>query len=326
MRLLAIETSCDDTSIALLQDGCLVTMITKNQHAHHAKYAGIVPEIASRQHSDCINTCIQTVLKTANWHLSDCDAIAVTYGPGLEGSLLVGVSVANTLGDILAIPVIPVNHLHGHVYAAHMTDTPQFPALILLVSGGHSLLATWTDWFEFTLLGQTRDDAVGEAFDKVARLLGLGYPGGPELDRLASTGQAIIPFPKGLHKNGLDFSYSGLKAAVYRQCQSAVPGSKADIAASFQKAACDSLLDKVQIACEKTGINRVILCGGVSANTYLRAQLAASPLVSILAPLAYCTDNAAMIGRAAYYAYQQSPERYTRSHRGPLAVAPAVTL
>jgi len=309
MRILAIETSCDDTSIATLESGTLIELITRNQHKHHRPHNGIVPEIASRQHGNHIHRLIQACLDQSHWDWSSLDAIAVTYGPGLEGALLVGITTAKAIASTLSRPLIPVNHLHGHIYSAFMDTLPTFPFVALLVSGGHCLLVRFTDYFACTLLGQTRDDAVGEAFDKVARLLGLRYPGGPEIDALAKTGDPTqVQLPKGLHQQGLDFSYSGLKSAVFRCLNSDNPPNKADVAASFQKAACDSLIDKAIPACLDTHTDQLVVCGGVSANSYLRDALhqhgEKNGIQVHTAPLAYCTDNAAMIGRAAHFMLQ----------------------
>ena len=311
MRILAIETSCDDTSIATLDSGALVELITRNQHNHHRPHHGIVPEIASRQHGHHIHHLIQDCLSKSHWTLDSVDAVAVTYGPGLEGALLVGITTAKTIAAAQSCPLIPVNHLHGHIYSAFMDTVPIFPFVGLLVSGGHCLLVRFTDYFTCTILGQTRDDAVGEAFDKVARLLGLRYPGGPEIDALAKTGDSSrVQLPKGLHQQGLDFSYSGLKSAVFRCLNSDNPPEKADVAASFQKAACDSLIDKAIPACLDTNTHQLVVCGGVSANSYLRDALhqygEKNGIHVHTAPLAYCTDNAAMIGRAAHFMLQSN--------------------
>ncbi|MDG2264919.1 MAG: tRNA (adenosine(37)-N6)-threonylcarbamoyltransferase complex transferase subunit TsaD [Candidatus Marinamargulisbacteria bacterium] len=326
MHILAIETSCDDTSIATFDTGNLVQLITRNQHKYHRPHHGIVPEVASRQHGSHIHRLIDECLDKSQWNWSTIDAIAVTYGPGLEGALLVGLTTAKTLAYTLSRPLIPVNHLHGHVYSAFMDTLPPFPFVALLVSGGHCLLARFTDYFKCSLLGQTRDDAVGEAFDKVARLLGLRYPGGPEIDALAKTGDSTrVHLPKGLHQKGLDFSYSGLKSAVFRCLKSDPPPPAADVAASFQKAACDSLIDKALPACLDTGTPDLVVCGGVSANSYLRTALleqgTAKGIQVHTAPLAYCTDNAAMIGRAAHF---MQLANYSIST--PITATPSLTL
>lgn len=304
MKQLAIETSCDETSLALLDGATLVTHLVSSQINDHKAYGGVVPEIASRKHTETIHSLLRTLFKNANWQWSDLTHISVTQGPGLEGALLVGISVAKTMATILSIPIIPVNHLHGHIYSIFL-DYPQtsFPFIALLVSGGHSMIIHATDHFKFTVLGSTRDDAIGEAFDKVARLLGLPYPGGPAIDALAKEGNpSAFQFPQALKNKGLDLSFSGLKSAVWRtvnECSGSIP--VADIAASFQKAACDSLISKTKQACQLTDTDSVIICGGVSANSYLRKHLAA------LAPsMEFCTDNAAMIGQAAYYMVQQN--------------------
>ena len=297
--ILAIESSCDDTGVAILSDGQLISNQLASQVRLHKQYGGVVPEVASRAHCETINPLIDRALNEANITLADLTHIAVTVGPGLEGALLVGISAAKSLGATLDIPVIGVNHLQGHIYSAFLSNsTLTFPFIVLLASGGHTILAHAQDHFDVEILGQTRDDAIGEAFDKVARLLGLGYPGGPVIDRLAQTGNSqAFSFPKALHKQGYDFSFSGLKSAVYRQLQE-IDGEipVADIAASFQKAACDSLIDKSRLACEAYKCDTLVICGGVSANSYLRNSLDA-----VTTELAYCTDNAAMIGMAGHY-------------------------
>ncbi len=313
MKILAIETSCDDTGIAIVEDGIrLLSSILSSQVKTHAEYGGIVPELASRMHTEIIHDLMDHVLKDAGITLQDIDAIGVTYGPGLEGSLLVGLAVAKTLSTVLNVPLIGVNHMQGHIYALFLTETPPaFPFISLIASGGHTALVKIPAPMTFELLSETRDDAAGEAFDKVARLLGFGYPGGPHIERAAQTGNPkAFHFPRALKGKGLDFSFSGLKTAVLQQVKALDPNALpiADLAASFQAAVIDTLTAKALSACEHYDISSLSLCGGVTANRTLvqafQDRCAATGIALSVAPASLCTDNAGMIGAAAYFSYQ----------------------
>jgi N6-L-threonylcarbamoyladenine synthase len=280
----------------------------------HVKFGGVVPEIASRAHTTAISLVVDKAIKSAGITLKDIDAIAVTYGAGLLGALLVGVSYAKTLAYSLGIPLVPVSHIRGHLSASYLVDRELKPPFIsLLASGGHTAVLYTKSYSEFELLGGTLDDAVGEAFDKVARVLGLPYPGGPHIERLAKEGENVVPMPKMLKGNGgYNFSYSGLKTAVINYChtkeQKGESYNKADVAHSFQKSALDILIEKTVEGAEEKGVDTVTAGGGVIANTYLREQLQKAcdkhQIRLILPQKRYCTDNAAMIaseGLIKYY-------------------------
>lgn len=310
---LAIESSCDETSAAVLSGGRIIlSNVISTQIPVHQKFGGVVPEIASRKHIANIMPVIDEALRQAQVSLTDINQIGVTYGPGLVGALLVGVSAAKALAFSLDIPLIGVNHLEGHIFAnflAHPALKPPFVALV--VSGGHTSLVHVKDYNTFYLIGQTRDDAAGEAFDKVARVMGLPYPGGPQIDKLAKLGNAdAIAFPQALSgKGNFEFSFSGLKSAVLNYLHNAEQKgeivNKADVAASFQKAVIAVLIDKALQAVEKAGLTKLVLAGGVAANSALEKQLKASTEaagVEFYYPnMILCTDNAAMIGCRAYY-------------------------
>lgn len=312
MKLLAIETSCDETAVAIVESGhTVLSSVIRSQIKNHRRYGGVVPELASRLHVEAIHALIERALEDAQLGFNDLDGIAVTHGPGLEGALLVGVSVAKTLATFLNIPLIGTHHLHGHLYAPFLEKTPpEFPYLALLVSGGHTQLIHVNGHHQFDLLGQTRDDAAGEAFDKVARLLGLGYPGGPEIQKAATSGdEKAFQFPRGMKHDGLDFSFSGLKTAVRQTVERLeAPLPVADLAASFQLAVVDVLCHKAMKAANQLQLSTIVLTGGVSANTALRTTLQAQCLQHnyqfICPDVHLSTDNAAMIGSAAYYTYQ----------------------
>jgi N6-L-threonylcarbamoyladenine synthase len=312
MLLLGIETSCDDTATALVRNGRdVLASVSTNQDEFHAKYGGIVPEIASRQHLALLSAAVEDALGRANVPFADVDGIAVTYGPGLIGSLVVGVAAAKALAFALEKPLYAVNHLHGHVFAAFLDrpEPPPYPFLTLLVSGGHSQVVAVDSATRMTILGRTRDDAAGEAYDKTARLLGFGYPGGPELDRLAQTGNPkAIAFPRHRPDRGsLDLSFSGLKTSVryFLQSDAGKAAKPEDVAASFQAAVIDVLMARVQSAYERGSYRAVVLSGGVAANSALQRALRAwsekHDLPAFIPPPKYCTDNAAMIAAAAFY-------------------------
>ena len=313
MKLLAIESSCDDTAAAVLIDGVARSSIVASQDAVHVDYGGVVPELASRSHMRAIVPTIERALAEAGIGLDEVDAVAATYGPGLVGSLLVGLCAAKAIAYARRLPFLGVNHLEGHLLSVQLDRPVAFPYVALLVSGGHTSLYLARGLGDYELLGATRDDAAGEAFDKVAKLLGLGYPGGRVLDGLAREGNpTAIRFPRARLKPSparrrFDFSFSGIKTAValHLRAHGADPAQRADIAASFQEAAVDMLLDTALAATAACQAQRLVIAGGVSANSRLRTRAAAaaaeSALEVVFPSLRYCTDNAAMIGLAAYH-------------------------
>ncbi|MFZ5626631.1 MAG: tRNA (adenosine(37)-N6)-threonylcarbamoyltransferase complex transferase subunit TsaD [Bacillota bacterium] len=316
MYLLAIESSCDETAVAILGPAPrLLASVVASQVPVHQKFGGVVPEIASRQHLLTLNPLLEQALQQAQLNWEHLGAVAVTRGPGLVGSLLVGISAAKAIAWALNIPLIGVNHLAGHIYANFLAHPGlELPALCLVVSGGHTDLIYLPEHGRFERLGRTRDDAAGEAFDKVARALGLGYPGGPLVDRLAREGNPeAISLPRAfLEEGSLDFSFSGLKSAVLnylnRARQRGEEVNKADLAAAFQEAVIDVLVEKTLQAAGRTGVERILLAGGVAANSRLRQQLEErtqqAGLKLYYPPLDLCTDNAAMIGAAGWYLWQ----------------------
>jgi N6-L-threonylcarbamoyladenine synthase len=313
--ILGIETSCDETSAAVVQDGtAILSNIIASQAEIHKKFGGVVPEVASRRHVENITLTINQALETAGTTLDDISAIAVTYGPGLVGALLVGVAAAKTLSFTRGIPLIGVHHIAGHIYANRLVKEMEFPLVSLVVSGGHTELVLMERHGEYAILGETRDDAAGEAYDKVARALRLPYPGGPHIDRLAAAGQAGIPLPRAwLEPDSYDFSFSGLKSAVLNALHNAEQrGEKvepADMAASFQESVVEVLVEKTIRAAMTYGARQVLLAGGVAANSGLRRALADScqkaGVELVVPPISLCTDNAAMIAAAGYVSYQK---------------------
>lgn len=328
-KILAIETSCDETAAAIIEDGFRIcSNVVASQIDIHRRYGGVFPEVASRQHILAIGTVVQDALIEARATWEDINAVAVTYGPGLAGSLLVGVNAAKGIALAQNLPLIGVNHLEGHLYSNWLDHEEKghpprkkFPALCLLVSGGHTELVLVRNHGNYELLGRTIDDAAGEAFDKVARLLGVGFPGGPAIEKAAKGGNPnSFKFPRARLGDSYDFSFSGLKTAVLREVQKYAPVDKmkqpqasvtrpaipvADIAASFQMAVVDVLVAKTVQAAEEYNVESVLLAGGVSANTLLRNKMMSSigkPL--LVPPIWLCTDNAAMIGAAAYWRLQ----------------------
>src|SRR5512143_1413963 len=306
MRVLGIETSCDETGVAVYDtDRGLLAHALHTQIAMHQDYGGVVPELASRDHIRRVLPLIHQVMHEAGAELAHIDAVAYTQGPGLAGALLVGTSVANALAFTLGIPAIGIHHLEGHLLSPLLASKPpQFPFVALLVSGGHTQLMRVGAVGEYELLGETVDDAAGEAFDKTAQLLGLGYPGGPALSKLAATGDASrfsLPRPM-LNSGDFDFSFSGLKTAVLTLVRKVGPGEAADIAAAFQAAAVEVLVSKSLAACAHSGATRLVVAGGVGANAHLRERLtreAATRGISVFYPrLEFCTDNGAMIAYA----------------------------
>jgi N6-L-threonylcarbamoyladenine synthase len=322
MRILAIETSCDDTAAAVLCDGRVASSLVASQDDVHRAFGGVVPELASRSHIRNILPMIAAALAQANVTLDQIDAVAATYGPGLVGSLLVGLSTAKAIAFARKLPFIAVNHLEGHLLSARLTDAVPFPYVGLLVSGGHTSLYLAEDLGRYQWLGATRDDAAGEAYDKVARVLGLGFPGGREIDELARRGDPqAIEFPRARLKPArhgaactplFEFSFSGLKTAVAQYVHAAPPRSPqavADIAASFQEAVVDMLLTVTFAALRGTQCTRLVIAGGVSANSRLRARATTTAsecgIRLHIPPMQYCTDNAAMIALAAEYRFRR---------------------
>lgn len=313
--ILGIETSCDETSAAVLVNGTdLRSHVISSQIVTHQRYGGVVPEIASREHSLHIQPVVQQAMDIAKVNFSDLSAIAVTYGPGLVGSLLVGVSGAKAMAYAAGIPFIGINHLEAHIYAnfLHHQDL-EFPFLALLVSGGHTHLIFFEAHGQYQVLGHTRDDAAGEALDKVARTLGLGYPGGPQIQKVAKDGNAqAFQFPRAmLEKDSLDFSFSGMKSAVLNTLNSARMRGESlnvpDLAASFQQAVVDVLVGKALRAIERTGVKTLVLAGGVAANSLLREtldrELSQRSVRFVYPPPLFCTDNGAMIAITGHYHY-----------------------
>lgn len=304
---LGVESSCDETSVSVIKNGReILSNVIDTQIPIHEKYGGVVPEIASRNHIEAISRVTKKALKDANIQLSQIDAITPTYGPGLVGALLVGLSYAKSLAFANNIPLVGVNHITGHIAANYITYKElEPPFLCVMMSGGNTQIISVKNYTEFEVLGKTRDDAIGEAFDKVARVVGLGYPGGPKVDKLAQQGNPTIDFPK-THFENLDFSFSGIKTAVINLHHKNPEVNKADLCISFEKAVTEVLIENIEKAIEQTGIKTVVLAGGVSANTYIRNQFTKleEKGIKIYKPdLKLCTDNAAMIGSAGYYRF-----------------------
>ena len=304
---LGIESSCDETSVAIVKNGReVLSNVINTQIAIHTQFGGVVPEIASRQHVENISNVAKEALKEANMTFDDIDIIACTYGPGLVGALLVGVSYAKGLSYALNKPLVGTNHIEGHIAANYITNLNlKPPFLCLVVSGGHTHLVHIKDYKKFEILGKTRDDAIGEAFDKVARVIGLGYPGGPKVDKLAKEGTPNITLPKTCFEN-LDFSFSGIKTAVINLHHKTPDINKADLCASFEKTVTEELLFNTLKAAKKLNINKIALAGGVSANSYIRKSFEnlKNQGYEIYYPeMKLCTDNAAMIASAGYYNY-----------------------
>ena len=312
MRVLGIETSCDETAVAVLEDGRkLLSNLLASQVHLHEKFGGVVPEVAARAHVENINPLITMALTEAGMWVMDIDAVAVTVGPGLVGALLVGIASAKAVALALNVPFIGVNHLEGHIYANFIDREPLTePYLSFLVSGGHTMLVYVPEPHRYEILGQTLDDAAGEAFDKIARFIGLGFPGGPAIDALAKRGNpSAIRFPRAATERGYDFSLSGLKTAVVRYVKDARARGQeidaADLAASFQEAVVEVQVDKTIAAARDKGVNKIVLGGGVVANTRLRKLMsekaAENNLELLIPPIELCTDNAAMIACAGYH-------------------------
>ena len=311
--ILAIESSCDETSVSIIKNGCEeIATIVLSQMDTHASFGGVVPEIASRMHIENITMVIEDCLTKANMTMDDITAIAVTYGPGLIGSLLIGVMAAKTLAYIFNKPLIPVHHIAGHIYANNLVKEMEFPLIALVVSGGHTELVYMKEHYSFEIIGSTLDDAVGEAYDKVARVLDLPYPGGKSIDMLAKEGNHTYELPTPLNDDSFNFSFSGLKSAVinlvHNENQRGNEIRKADLARTFEDIVIDVLSKKTMNAIHKYHVKNLVVAGGVSANRWLRNRLAelceADNINLIIPEMKYCTDNAAMIGAAGYFAYK----------------------
>lgn len=313
--ILAIESSCDETSVAIVRNGRdLLSNIVASQIKSHMRFGGVVPEVASRHHVEQITQVVDYALDEANVTMDEIDAVAVTKGPGLVGALLVGITAAKTIAMIYGLPLIGVNHLAGHIYASQLVDELQFPLMSLIASGGHTELVYMPRDGEFEVIGETQDDAVGEAYDKVGRLMDLPYPAGKYLDELAHQGQATYDLPRAMiHEDNLDFSFSGMKSAVMNLVHNANQRGKTidmtNLATSFQEAVVEILVNKTDRALTEYSVKEFVLAGGVAANSALRRELkhmieTKHPEVKIsIPPLSLCGDNAAMIGAAAYTQY-----------------------
>ena len=311
--ILAIESSCDETSVSIIKDGHEdIATIVLSQMDIHKVFGGVVPEVASRHHIENITLVIEECLEKANMKMSEIDAIAITYGPGLIGSLLIGLQAAKTLSFLYDKPLIPVHHIVGHIYANNLVKPLKFPLIALVVSGGHTDLIYMKEDYSFEKIGGTLDDAVGEAYDKVARVIGVGYPGGPLVDKMAFEGKDSYPLPLPLDDESYNFSFSGLKSAVinlvHNETQRGKEIVKEDLATSFQNRVVEILTKKTMRALKEYNVENLIIAGGVAANKGLRnkmTELAELNKIDLtIPPMKYCTDNAAMIGAAGYYAYK----------------------
>lgn len=314
MYILAIESSCDETSAAIIKNGTEeIATVVLSQMDTHASFGGVVPEIASRMHVESITMVFEELFNKAQMKLEQIDAIAVTYGPGLIGSLLIGLQAAKTLSLVTGKPLIPVHHIAGHIYANNLVKKLEFPLIALVVSGGHTELIYMKEDYSFVKIGGTLDDAVGEAYDKVARVIGIPYPGGPNVDKLAHIGNDSYNLPLPLDDDSFDFSFSGLKSAVinvkHNLDQKGIDIVPEDLATSFQNRVVEILTKKTMRALKKYNVHRLIIAGGVAANKGLREkfeQLSKDEHFELIVPeIKYCTDNAAMIGSAGYYAYKK---------------------
>ncbi|MBM7635103.1 tRNA (adenosine(37)-N6)-threonylcarbamoyltransferase complex transferase subunit TsaD [Geomicrobium sediminis] len=313
--ILAIETSCDETAAAVVRGGKeIISNQVASQIAIHEQFGGVVPEVASRHHVQNMTTIVKKTLEEAELTYADLDAIAVTEGPGLVGALLVGVNTAKALAYANDLPLLPVHHIAGHIHAANLVQTIEYPAMALVVSGGHTSLIYMEDEGDYQIIGETRDDAVGEAYDKVARTIGLPYPGGPQIDKLAQEGEETIEFPRSwLEEDSYDFSFSGLKSSVlnyvHNRTQRGEDINKADIAASFQRSVVDVLVERAARAAMSYDTKQLILTGGVAANSAIREAMEVKMkkigVQLIVPPLSLCTDNAAMIGAAAHVEWKK---------------------
>lgn len=304
---LGIESSCDETAVSIVKNGReVLSNVINTQIPIHTLYGGVVPELASRNHIDNISAVTKMAVKEANMELKDIDVIACTYGPGLVGALLVGLSYGKALSYALNKPLVGTNHIEGHIAANYITYKElEPPFLCIMMSGGNTQIVHVKSYTEFEVLGRTKDDAIGEAFDKVARVIGLGYPGGPKIDKMAQNGISNIELPK-THIDGLDFSFSGIKTAIINLHHKNPDVNKENLCASFEKAITEMLMEKVKMAIDKTNIKKIVLAGGVSANSYIRKEfekLEQDRIKIYMPDLKLCTDNAAMIASAGYYNY-----------------------
>ncbi len=312
VNILAIESSCDETSMAIIRNGCeCVHLTVLTQMDTHAEFGGVVPEIASRMHTENVTMVLEETLTKANMTMDDIDAVAVTYAPGLLGSLLVGVEFAKALSFVHNKPLIAVNHIAGQIYANNLEKPMQFPLLALVVSGGHTDLILMKGDYQFEHIGGTLDDAIGECYDKVARVIGLGYPGGPKVEKAALNGEHTYDLPIPMNDDSFNMSFSGLKSniinLIHNETQRGNEIRNNDLARSFQDVAVDQLCRKTELAIKKYGVKNMIIAGGVSANKFLREKIKEVTdkyEVDLCVPrMLYCTDNAAMIGAAAYPLY-----------------------
>lgn len=312
--LLALESSCDETAVAIVKNGKeIISSVVSTQISVHSKFGGVIPEVASRLHVENISVVIEEALTKANMSVDDVDAICYTLGPGLIGSLHVGVVAAKTLAFAYNKPLLPIHHIAGHIFANRFVDDLNYPMMALVVSGGHTELVYMADPYHFEVVGETLDDAIGEAYDKVARVLGLPYPGGPQIDKLAKEGEPVYHLTKPMNDDSYNFSFSGLKSSVLQfmdRCnRKGEEFTKANVASSFQETALSVLVDKTVRAAMEYDVKQVVLAGGVAANSRLREKIGEeftkhAPNIKItIPPLWCCTDNAAMIGAAGYYAY-----------------------
>ena len=305
--ILGIESSCDETAVSVVKNGRIVlSNVVNTQIPIHTVYGGVVPEIASRNHIDNISDVTKKAIEDSNINLNQINAVACTYGPGLVGALLVGLSYGKALSYALKKTLVGVNHIQGHIAANYITHLDlEPPFLCVMMSGGNTQIVHVKDYLDFEVLGRTKDDAIGEAFDKVARVIGLGYPGGPKIDKMAVNGKPNIELPK-THIEGMDFSFSGIKTAVINLHHKEPDINKENLCASFEKAVTEMLMEKVKLAIEKTNSKKIVLAGGVSANTYIRSEfetLQNQGIKVYMPDLKLCTDNAAMIASAGYYNY-----------------------
>ena len=314
MKILAIESSCDETSMSVIEDGHIdLGTVILSQIDIHKSYGGVVPEIASRSHAESITIVLEEVLTKANVTMDEIDAVAVTYGPGLIGSLLVGLIAAKTIAYIYDKPLIPVHHIAGHIYANNLVKKMEFPLIALVISGGHTDLIYMEENYSFKKIGGTLDDAVGECYDKVARVLGLPYPGGPSIDKLAREGNDTYKLPLPLNDDSYDFSFSGIKSAVinlvHNEEQKKNAIRNADLACSFQNKVVEILTKKTIKALKEYHVKNLVVAGGVAANSAIRKSLEEECFKNnfnmTVPPILYCTDNAAMIGAAGFFAYQK---------------------
>jgi len=329
MLILGIDTSCDDTGSAIVEDGTkIISNVVSSQDEIHEKYGGIVPELASRRHIELIWPVVTEAMTRAHRPFNALGAIAVTHGPGLIGSLLIGVCFAKSISFVHQIPLVAVNHLEGHIHAIYLEASPDFPFIALVVSGGHTSIYRVDDFGVYREIGRTRDDAAGEAYDKVAKLLGFGFPGGPIIDAIALKGDPLaMTFPKANIAGSFDFSFSGIKTSVMNYVKKNPGSRKEDIAASFQSSVTDVLIERISEVVKTEEVKRVVLSGGVSANSALREKIGHRAIkegIELFLPSLYlCTDNAAMIASAGYHHFRQG--NFAKYDLNPKAYLPLVS-